>query len=312
MRWPRNRSVSAPTVGGHICCAKARSDPANLARLKSAVGRRVSENRRCASPRTQASRTPLRGSLRRLQSSVVLGEAASQRTRPPPDAHGAQRPTVRPAQQSTTVASGAAMPRRRRRTAPPGDPASGDGEHAGVGGPGRRAGRRPGRARRRARRRRPRTRPGSRRRLPGARAGARRARAAARGRSPGARRTRSPPRTAPGRPGSPTAGGAPPPGRPGATPLGPRSASHPRAQPRSQPAARAASGEGEPRCSACRAAPPGAAPRARQRPDPAQVAGLAAQLSMKLLSCLLRDGWRSLRSAFASIWRMRSRVTSKS
>jgi hypothetical protein len=36
------------------------------------------------------------------------------------------------------------------------------------------------------------------------------------------------------------------------------------------------------------------------------------QLSMKLLSCLLRDGCRSFRSAFASICRMRSRVTSKS
>ena len=37
-----------------------------------------------------------------------------------------------------------------------------------------------------------------------------------------------------------------------------------------------------------------------------------AQLSMKLLSCFERLGWRSLRRAFASIWRMRSRVTSKS
>jgi len=36
------------------------------------------------------------------------------------------------------------------------------------------------------------------------------------------------------------------------------------------------------------------------------------QLSMKLFSCLLRDGCRSLRRAFASICRMRSRVTSKS
>jgi hypothetical protein len=35
-------------------------------------------------------------------------------------------------------------------------------------------------------------------------------------------------------------------------------------------------------------------------------------LSMKLRSCLLRLGWRSLRRALASIWRMRSRVTSKS
>jgi hypothetical protein len=39
---------------------------------------------------------------------------------------------------------------------------------------------------------------------------------------------------------------------------------------------------------------------------------LRRQLSMKLFSCLLRDGWRSLRSALASIWRIRSRVTSKS
>jgi len=35
-------------------------------------------------------------------------------------------------------------------------------------------------------------------------------------------------------------------------------------------------------------------------------------LSMKLRSSLLRLGWRSLRSAFASICRTRSRVTSKS
>ena len=34
--------------------------------------------------------------------------------------------------------------------------------------------------------------------------------------------------------------------------------------------------------------------------------------SMKLLSCLLLLGWRSFRSALASIWRMRSRVTSNS
>ena len=36
------------------------------------------------------------------------------------------------------------------------------------------------------------------------------------------------------------------------------------------------------------------------------------ELSTKLRSILLRLGWRSLRSAFASIWRTRSRVTSKS
>ena len=34
--------------------------------------------------------------------------------------------------------------------------------------------------------------------------------------------------------------------------------------------------------------------------------------SMNDLSRFERDGWRSLRSAFASIWRIRSRVTSKS
>jgi len=34
--------------------------------------------------------------------------------------------------------------------------------------------------------------------------------------------------------------------------------------------------------------------------------------SMKLLSCLLLLGWRSFLSAFASIWRMRSLVTSNS
>ncbi len=41
-------------------------------------------------------------------------------------------------------------------------------------------------------------------------------------------------------------------------------------------------------------------------------AAIAAQPSpsRKLRSFSERDGWRSLRSAFASIWRMRSRVTS--
>jgi hypothetical protein len=37
-----------------------------------------------------------------------------------------------------------------------------------------------------------------------------------------------------------------------------------------------------------------------------------AQFSTNALRRLLRLGWRSLRSALASIWRMRSRVTSKS
>src|SRR5690554_5619371 len=36
------------------------------------------------------------------------------------------------------------------------------------------------------------------------------------------------------------------------------------------------------------------------------------QVSIKLSSCLAREGWRSFLSAFASIWRMRSRVTLKS
>jgi hypothetical protein len=36
------------------------------------------------------------------------------------------------------------------------------------------------------------------------------------------------------------------------------------------------------------------------------------QASMKFLRCLARLGWRSFRRAFASIWRIRSRVTSKS
>ena len=41
-------------------------------------------------------------------------------------------------------------------------------------------------------------------------------------------------------------------------------------------------------------------------------AAAATHDSMNDLSRFERDGWRSLRSAFASIWRMRSRVTSKS
>ena len=49
----------------------------------------------------------------------------------------------------------------------------------------------------------------------------------------------------------------------------------------------------------------------RQAPDPEERRPTADYSpSRKLLSFSDRDGWRSLRSAFASIWRMRSRVTS--
>ena len=53
----------------------------------------------------------------------------------------------------------------------------------------------------------------------------------------------------------------------------------------------------------------------RERPGacsgPSRVIVLPYSSSVYALSRRLRVGWRSLRSAFASIWRMRSRVTLK-
>jgi hypothetical protein len=60
-----------------------------------------------------------------------------------------------------------------------------------------------------------------------------------------------------------------------------------------------------------RRAPIAARPRRRERGAVAERQFAAAQSSIrKLRNCSLRLGWRSLRNALASIWRMRSRVTS--